>query len=50
MLHCRVELGKHTCEKSPSGIPKNKDNENDTANKTAHKISIFRNTTTVKMI
>ena len=49
MLHCRVQLGKHTCEKKPSEIPKNKDNENK-ANKTAHKISIFRNTTTVKLI
>ena len=45
----RVELGKHTCEKTPSEIPKNKKYENK-ANKTAHKISIFRNSTTVKMI
>ena len=37
------------CEKNPSEIPKNKKHENK-ANKTEHKISIFRKTTTVKLI
>ena len=36
-------------KKNPTEIPKNKKNEN-RANKTGHKISIFRNSTTVKKI